>query len=235
MKYCLYCGNQLENNITWVSILGRESKDPSFCEECTAGLEKISGERCKVCSRSLDRLDESFIIEDLCLDCHRWEREPEWQRVLNKNLSLYTYNDFLKDLIARFKYRGDYILIKGFKKMLFEVSKQLTFDIAVPIPLSSERLLERGFNQSEAGLITIGLDPVHALTRIHSEKQSKKTRHERIQHEQVFSIVSGMDIQGKRVLILDDIYTTGSTLRHAAKMLKEAGAEEVSSITLARG
>ncbi|MBM7690881.1 competence protein ComFC [Peribacillus deserti] len=235
MNNCLYCTYELESSITWYTILKRESREPQFCEECTSRFEIISGARCKVCSRSLYHLEEQFVIDGLCLDCHRWEQNPEWQNVLSKNLSLYTYNEFLQDLIARFKYRGDYILIEGFKKMLLKVSTELNFDIAVPIPLSSERLFERGFNQSEAGLVSMGLKPVHALSRSHSEKQSKKTRQERIHHEQIFLLVDGMDLKGKSVLIFDDIYTTGSTLRHASRILKEAGAEEVSSITLARG
>lgn len=69
--------------------------------------------------------------------------------------------------------------------------------------------------------------------RTHSEKQSKKSRYERIHAQQVFQVCSE-EVQGKRILLLDDIYTTGSTLRQAAKVLKSAGAIEVKSLTLAR-
>ena len=67
-----------------------------------------------------------------------------------------------------------------------------------------------------------------------AEKQSKKSRSERIHIPQVFQINPQVEIIGKHILLIDDIYTTGSTLRHAAKLLKESGAERIQSLTLAR-
>ncbi|MFE8701673.1 ComF family protein [Cytobacillus sp. FJAT-54145] len=111
----------------------------------------------------------------------------------------------------------------------------LPYDFLTSIPLSEERLYERGFNQAEALIKEAGVTPSTLLQRTHSEKQSKKSRQDRIHHEQVFQLKAGIDIIGKRILIVDDIYTTGSTLRHAGKVLRKAGAKTVCSITLARG
>ncbi|WP_308167083.1 phosphoribosyltransferase family protein [Bacillus sp. ISL-40] len=69
---------------------------------------------------------------------------------------------------------------------------------------------------------------------MHSEKQSKKSRSERIHLSQVFQVNPNVDLAGKKVILIDDIYTTGSTLRHAAKLLKVAGAASIQSLTLAR-
>ncbi|WP_353737005.1 phosphoribosyltransferase family protein [Bacillus sp. CMF12] len=110
----------------------------------------------------------------------------------------------------------------------------MDFDFLVPIPLSSERLYERGFNQSSALIHEAGFTVTELLSRIHSEKQSKKSRQERIHLHQVFQPLN-VDIEDKIILLIDDIYTTGSTLYHAAKVLKAGGAESISSITLARG
>ncbi|WP_409290528.1 ComF family protein [Peribacillus sp. SCS-37] len=230
MKYCLYCGSRQEENITWSSLFAKEKGENRFCRDCLEKLAPITGIRCQICSRPLSEISSSS-----CSDCRRWEEDSLWQGVLTQNTSLYQYNDFLKELLARFKYRGDYILIEGFKAALAEALKALEFDLAVPIPLSSERLAERGFNQSEAGISAIGLESFYALKRTHSEKQSKKTRQERMRHAQVFSLLDGVNITGKSILLFDDIYTTGSTLRHAAKVLKVNGAARVSSLTLARG
>jgi competence protein ComFC len=170
----------------------------------------------------------------MCHDCKRWEEDKDWKGYLDSNYSIYLYNDFFKEVMATFKYRGDYVLAKIFTQKIKDLLRKIQPDLLVPIPLSQERLYERGFNQAEALLIESGLAPTMPLNRVHSEKQSKKSRHERIHIPQVFQVDHQIQIKGKRILLIDDIYTTGSTLRHAAKLLKESGAERVQSLTLAR-
>jgi ComF family protein len=140
----------------------------------------------------------------------------------------------LKETIARYKFRGDYIMAKAFAPFIREELKNLKFDCLAPIPLSPERLYERGFNQSAVLIQEAGYKAAEMLKRIHSEKQSKKSRLERIHHNQVFELLN-FNIENKVILLIDDIYTTGSTLYHAAKVLKTGGAASVSSLTLARG
>lgn len=143
------------------------------------------------------------------------------------------YNEFAQEVIARYKYRGDYVLSFAFATFMKKKLSIIPFDSLVPIPLSAERLVDRGFNQSEALIHACGYQPSKLLTRIHTEKQSKKSRSERIHLPQVFQIEEPIPYQ--KILLIDDIYTTGSTLRHAAKRLKEAGADSVYSLTFARG
>ncbi|WP_311921608.1 ComF family protein [Heyndrickxia sporothermodurans] len=138
-------------------------------------------------------------------------------------------------MLARFKYRGDYILAKIFSQKIQKELEKISYDAIVPIPLSNERLLERGFNQSTALATEANINVANLLTRVHTEKQSKKSRQERIHLQQVFNRRDDVKLEGENILLIDDIYTTGSTLRHAAKILKEAGAKSVTSITIARG
>ncbi|NHM29972.1 ComF family protein [Neobacillus terrae] len=225
---CLLCHEIINLPVGWVSLFSPE-KEKLLCSDCEGKLQPILGETCRLCCRILNE----FRREDLCIDCVRWEEDPEWQGVLERNISLYVYNDFLKEVIARFKYRGDYVIAKAFAN---PIKEKLIGDVFIPIPLSEERLFERGFNQSEALLSGAGIPAtLGILTRVHTEKQSKKTRNERIHLPQVFQITEDTKIYGKKVVLIDDIYTTGSTLRHAAKLLKEAGAKSVESFTLARG
>jgi competence protein ComFC len=229
---CLICDDKLDEIMSWRGLFYRE---PQFlCYACDKQLVKIEGKRCLGCSRSLDDLAPQLIKGDVCLDCHRWEVAPEWRGALHQNFSLYRYNDFLKDYLAKYKYRGDYVLAKAFSYTIKSYLTKMEYDLIIPIPLSDARLYERGFNQSTALLEEAEVRPSNFLTRAHSEKQSKKTRSERLQQEQVFQLVES-DLYGKSILLFDDIYTTGTTLRQAAKLLKEAGAEMVSSLTLARG
>ncbi|MGA4718537.1 ComF family protein [Fictibacillus nanhaiensis] len=143
----------------------------------------------------------------------------------------------MKEMIAKLKYRGDAEIVKAFYPVLSSEFKKISHDaIIVPIPLSDERHYERGFNQAE--LLARGIQkPVEQLLKrkTHEEKQSKKTREERLsQKKNPFEVIDSVKVKDQKVILVDDVYTTGSTLRYAVKVLIEGGAKEVSSITLAR-
>ena len=232
-KRCLVCNSQIESSFGWVEIL-YEKNIENLCGKCTNKIEKIKGELCHCCGRELHRLSEEHYQEGKCLDCIRWEQND--QNFLDGNRSLFQYNDFMKDLISRMKYRGDYKLLEifaSYKKDLIECYKNKEF-VIVPIPLSEMRHFERGFNQAEAFGKVCGFNMTNALTRTHSEKQSKKSRSARLRSEQVFRM-EPIDLAGMKILLLDDIYTTGTTLQHASQILKvQGGVKGVWSLTLAR-
>ncbi len=231
---CLICHEEIQPSIGWSALFSAE-KTPLVCPSCEGKLKKIAGETCRICTRPFQLLDEKFRDGDLCHDCFRWEEDAEWLGYLDQNHSLFLYNEFLKEVMAKFKFRGDYVLSKVFAEFVKErLSGMEAVDFLVPIPLSPERQYERGFNQAAALLIESGFTPAEILTRIHAEKQSKKTRSERIHLSQVFRLRSDVNVEGKKIILIDDIYTTGSTLRHAAKLLKGAGAAHIQSLTIAR-
>ncbi|MEC1523422.1 ComF family protein [Neobacillus niacini] len=230
---CLICHEMIQPEMGWKAIFSVE-KELILCSTCERKFEMIEGEQCKLCSRPFQFLDERFRHGEICHDCKRWEEDDDWKGYLDSNHSIYLYNDFFKEVMAAFKFRGDYVLALIFAEKIKDYYTKIQPDLVVPIPLSNERLYERGFNQAAALLIESGLTPNISLTRIHSEKQSKKSRSERIHIPQVFEVVEQIELIGKHILLVDDIYTTGSTLRHAAKLLKESGAKRVQSLTLAR-
>ncbi|WP_240056601.1 ComF family protein [Bacillus mesophilum] len=230
--FCLGCGAELKKAVSWHSLFAKE-EDSVLCHECLEKLEMITGEVCRLCSRPIGQ--NRYQQDGMCLDCLRWEENEVWSGVLDRNISVLMYNDYCKELIALFKYRGDYAVAAAFASLLKHKLQTLTYDLIVPVPLSPERLYERGFNQSEALILSLGKEPFHLLSRKHSEKQSKKSRHDRIHLPQVFQLTQQTNLSGKQIVLIDDIYTTGSTLRHAAVLLKEAGAKTVTSLTVARG
>lgn len=190
-----------------------------------------------MCGRSFSLFPEQYRQGNSCYDCIRWEGDEEWAGVLKQNRSLYVYNDFLKEVIAKLKYRRDAEIIKAFYPVASTSFKKISRNsFAIPIPLSDERHYERGFNQAELLARIVSSKPALLLRRkTHEEKQSKKTREERMQQkENPFHVIDAEKVQNHDVLLVDDVYTTGSTLRYAAKVLIEAGAKQVSSITLAR-
>lgn len=223
---CLYCGVVSPTSFSWNTLCEKNS----LCEKCRTQLQPLVEPRCKKCCRMLS--EQAF--DSICYDCVRWENDPTWQGVLNHNLSLYQYNEHLKEMIARYKYRGDYVLASLFAADIKKAAAESQADLYVPIPLSETRLYERGFNQSEALLAMAQLPISKILSRKHSEKQSKKSRKARLEQSDVFEIQEIETIQGKQILLIDDIYTTGSTIRHAAKVLKNAGAKQIISLTIAR-
>lgn len=238
MSHCLFCQQPLGNQVNWQTFLLLEKTNKRTCVQCAQKLQFITGKICKVCGRPLANIATDFHTQELCHDCKRWEEHPGMRGILKQNRSIYVYNDFLKDIFARFKFRGDHELVFAFQTAFQTTFTQLYHAepyTIVPIPLSKERLYERGFNQSEA-LASLLHQPIsHFLERPHFEKQSKKSRQERIHSENIFTLKKGSNVKGRTILLIDDIYTTGTTIRHAAAVLREAGAKSVSALTLIRG
>ncbi|MFB4167825.1 ComF family protein [Virgibacillus sp. JSM 102003] len=224
---CLWCDVEIVPETSWANVFILP-KPKNLCSACMNELSVLKGKRCKKCSRKSE--------ESLCQDCKKWDlhgvNDP-----LTLNFSVFDYNEQMQDMISRWKYRGDYCLGYSFKPFYTEAFEKefisLPKDIvAVPIPLSNERMKERGFNQSLQLADFLPLESCELLTRVHGEKQSKKTRKERISALNPFKITKTIN---KPVVLTDDIYTTGSTLRHAASLLKEQGCPTVYALTLVRG
>ncbi|MCM3731592.1 ComF family protein [Fictibacillus nanhaiensis] len=236
MSYCLFCHVSYTDTWSWASLLGLSSA-PLLCQPCERKLTLIQGDICRICGRSFSLFPEEYRQGDCCYDCIRWEEDEEWKGVLQQNRSLYVYNDFLKEVIAKIKYRGDAELIKAFYPVAHTNMKSISQNaVIVPIPLSNERQYERGFNQAELFALSMNRNVNLLLNRkTHEEKQSKKTRNERMEKKNnPFVVEEPSKVNGKRIVLVDDVYTTGTTLRYAAKVLIEAKAKNVSSITLAR-
>ncbi|WP_186580794.1 ComF family protein [Aquibacillus kalidii] len=225
--YCLWCDEEILVEVNWTNFL-LPDRPKQLCEACEKSLQRIEGAICKLCGRPSD--------VEVCMDCERWENDAGWKGVLTFNRSVFQYNSRMKEMIARWKYRGDYALLEAFRETIIKTFNQ-TFvqvrkdTILVPIPLSEERLFERGFNQAEALANLTGLPCENRLSRIHTEKQSKKTRSDRLATTNPFKIETKID---RPVILIDDIYTTGITLRHAASLLKKHGCPKVYSFTLVR-
>lgn len=237
MSYCLICHQKIVAKTSWNSFLQLNNKDGPICSSCEQRLEKVSGELCSSCGRPLANLPSDFYQENLCRDCYKWNEHPYLSKVLVRNHSVYLYNDFMKETLARFKFRGDYILVHAFKNSFQTVYHQQDYSsyLIAPIPLSKERMYKRGFNQSEALAYLLDQPVYFLLERLHLEKQSKKSRAQRIHSENIFSLKEADQIEGKKILLIDDIYTTGTTIRQAATVLMKAKAAAVSSLTLIRG
>lgn len=229
-----------------------------FCQDCLEDMTYISEQDCAKCSRALherpDKFKQKVDGHTYCYDCvrwMRWEEEAAGGMVLHKNRSVLVYNDWTQAQITQYKFRGDQRWSYVWASLLIEqVSKDFQgqgvapdYELIVSIPLSVNRQQERGFNQ--ASLIAEHLAQhwkiqyaEHILKRLDMHtKQSKLGRSERLE-EMLSRFINNpsrsVDIKDKKVLIVDDIYTTGATLHAAAYRLKQAGARCVEACTVAR-
>lgn len=237
---CLYCHQVFQPSASWAGFFYPITRK-SFCDVCAHQLSRIENKvLCRLCGRELERLPEplrSTIHLDLCTDCESWDTHSTVE-VMNR--SVYRYTPFVKEVIARFKFRGDACLAEGFQSPLREVYRRFfRGSIIIPIPLSRERLAVRFFNQAEVLAVQLPVPSIPLLIRsVHQEKQSKKTRMERMRmNENPFTINPDVKtrIEGRCVLVVDDIYTTGTTVRQAAAVLQTLQPKKICALTLARG
>jgi ComF family protein len=151
------------------------------------------------------------------------------------------YEGRLRTLIHLFKYRGMTPLAAPMSAWLARaLPRDASFDAIVPMPLHWWRFLRRGFNQSAllaAGLSRItGLPAVRALARVRATAPQASFTHaaRRANVRGAFRVRLPRFVPGRRLLLLDDVLTTGATVNEAAAALRRAGAASVAVLTLAR-
>ncbi|WP_139364966.1 ComF family protein [Sutcliffiella halmapala] len=235
MNNCLLCHETISNTFGWREFLGL-GKEKRICTSCSVQFSRISGEVCVKCGRLWLDVPLEHRHDTSCTDCVKWEQDKEYSGALSCNRSVFSYNEFMKEVLARYKFRGDAVIATIFQDELRQAFQHFQKGnyVIVPIPLSEERLYERGFNQSLLLAQLLQGEIVEVLCKKEAEKQSKKARMERIDAENQFFVSNEETVKNRRFLLIDDIYTTGTTIRMAAKRLKEAGAGEISSLTLIR-
>ena len=162
----------------------------------------------------------------LCPDCQNWRNQG--RRLVTHPLFLYQTQ--AKAFMKRYKFLGDTALLDVFKTELKKV--KVKQDWIVPIPLSPERLGERRFNQAELIARMMRGRVRLVLERTDGVAFSHQTRYERLERDNPYHVIQ--PVTGKTILLVDDVYTTGITLHQAASRLYEAGAKEISAVTLFR-
>jgi ComF family protein len=152
------------------------------------------------------------------------------------------YRDGLELLLQAFKFRRHDFLDRPLTDLLVERWESWparAFDVAVPVPLHPRRLRERGYNQAEllarhfSKRTGIPIEPRLLVKTADTAPQSTLRREQRMRNVRRAFRVAGT-ARGTRVLLIDDVCTTGSTLRSSAAALRRAGAESVTALVVAR-
>ena len=160
-------------------------------------------------------------------------------------ISIFKYEGIIRDKILQYKFEDKAYIYKTFAKIVLKNKKVCgllkKYDIIIPVPIHKKRKLQRGYNQTQliAKEISKNIDIKLCNNVLVKNKntiaQSKLNKNKRKQNiKGAFKALNVQNIQGKSVLLFDDIYTTGSTANECSKILKEAGAKTVGVLTIAK-
>lgn len=220
-KRCALCDRVITN------------REYPVCLKCRKEIQPIEEPRCMHCSKPLRSDGVEF-----CLDCKRHKFSYDC------GFAAFLYSGKMKDSLMRFKYGGrqEYRRFYGEMLNLFaaEKVKRWAPEVLIPVPVHPGKLRKRGYNQAEVLALELGKlwnIPVDSqyMKRIKKTKAQKNLddKERRKNLRQAFAVAGDEDY--RRVLIVDDIYTTGSTVDALAKLLKEKGVEEVWFVTVCIG
>ena len=222
---CLTCGVILER------------RDPlPFCPACLSGIRIIRSPLCPRCGVPFP-LPEGD--DHLCGDCLVTQRPYAVARAAGY------YEETLLTAIHLFKYRGRTGIGEVLGRIMADFAGGIwdmkAFSLLLPVPLHRKRLRERGFNQAAilaralAKRFSLPLDLMTLRREVPTAPQVGLGLEERRANVKgVFAVRKPQNIAGRRVLLVDDVFTTGSTLSECAAVLMQAGAEAVAVLTLAR-
>ncbi len=224
---CLLCNKRISFQLTLQDIFSfREILTPVVCTKCKESFVRWNDHGCAGCGKSNTGKNSS-----LCVDCQTWKKLYGWNL---HHRGLYRYNEAMKEYMQRYKFNGDYRLRMVFQREFSKVVNEQKTDLIVPIPVTSTTMQTRGFNQVIGLLREVSYQPILRTKASSKVAQSSKTKEERLTTKQPFILESPEKVINKRILLVDDVYTTGRTLYHATVFFKQAGCKEIGSVSLAR-
>ncbi len=208
------------------------------CLSCLDSIAWVKHARCKLCGMGMDGLDYAGLT---CKNCR------EYSPVFSSGRTMFHLNPAGRSLIHQLKYHGDKRILQDVPFFLERAPQFLEFitgAVLIPVPLHKKKLHKRSFNQSvwiaealakEADVSTVAYD---CMTRIrNTPSQTKLDRNQRRKNvKNAFALKEGTCLDGfDRVVLVDDVYTTGATLDACASVLLESGVSRVEVATLGHG
>lgn len=213
--------------------------DISFaCLACLDEVAWIEKSRCKTCGVGMDGMEYAGLS---CKNCR------EFPPLFTSGRTMFFINKAGQSLIHQLKYDGNKRILEDIPLFLKRVPGYLEFitgAVLIPVPSHPKKLRQRGYNQSawiaealakEAGVSTVAYDCMKRVRNTNT--QTKLDRSERIQNvKNAFALKDGTCLDGfDRVVLVDDVYTTGATLDACAKALIDRGTKQVEVATLGHG
>jgi len=207
-----------------------------LCPACWRDMKYITSPRCTCCGLPFEfDAGENMV----CGQCAG--RAPYFKRAR----SLLVYDDASRDILLRFKHADQTDLAPVFAKWMMQAGSDLLSecDLLVPVPLHWTRLFYRRYNQSAmlalliSKLSGIAVQPDLLIRQKRTPSQghfSKRQRQKNVQGAFVVHPRLKKNVSGKKILLIDDVYTTGATVNACARTLRASGAATVDVLTLSR-
>ncbi len=216
-------------------FIARRETGP-ICPLCWTEIELLEPPLCSRCGCALNEV--ALSAGRLCPECLRHTPPFACAR------SAAAYRGQLREMVHLFKFQGRLDIGKKLASLLVSLYRrtpELAADVVLPVPLHKKRLKARGFNQSEvlaralARCCRLPLANKALARKKNTPPQSELAgRARRKNVAKAFVAQRPFPLAGKRVLLVDDIYTTGSTVAECSRTLLAAGARQVAVLTLAR-
>jgi ComF family protein len=223
---CVVCGSPLADDLI-----------PHFCTGCWNALRPMPTARCTRCDRPfVSQAATTYSPQHLCSPCV--DRPPSYTRAW----TLYPYTPPLQDAIRLLKYQGKVSLVSPLANLMLTALPPLdAIDLIIPVPLHHERLCQREFNQALLLAARIGqhlkisLSYTNLIRTTSTPPQTSLSRKSRLSNlRHAFAVRRPAQLVNKRILLIDDVLTTGTTVNECAKTLRRSGSADVFVLTLAR-
>ena len=200
--------------------------------------------KCVLCGKILKKEEL-----DLCRDCREGgpyypagKRKPQF---LDSFVAVWYYEGYVRKSLLRYKFYGARHLADSYGRLLAMKLLRETagdFDCLTWVPVSRLRKLRRGYDQVELLAVAagkeLGLTPVPLIKKVRHNRPQSRIRDAAKRRGNVLGVYRETDrtaIEGKRIVLLDDILTTGATVSEVTRVLKTAGAKEVHCAVMAAG
>ncbi len=211
---------------------------PPLCWGCRERLPEECRDVCPRCREAMQRCRE------VCLPAELFRSSLQDELWFTGSIAFFEYTPVVQELVHAFKYRGTSRLARFFAEQIADCATTIPAlseaDALVPVPLHRTRFRERGYNQAEMlarSLALIILKPVYveALRRIrYTAQQAKLSAAQRTANIRGAFQAETSFVSGRKLVLVDDVLTTGSTLNECARVLRQAGAVNVHALTLVR-
>lgn len=223
--YCISCGSIID-----------ATREYALCDQCMESFHWTGTKTCSKCGK--------IVAEDyrhtLCYDCRSFGHD------FDKGFTCVQYGLYERGVLMDFKYRGKSYIGRALGDILYDRMsiEDIRFDLVVPVPLYRKKQNRRGYNQAAvmARRFAVRCGKPFApdlLCRIGETAPMKGLgafeRHENLRGAIAVSVSNHYCLEGQNILLIDDIYTTGSTLDECSRILHQAGAGKVYVLTFACG